>query len=420
MESFMLPEASNYEITNDDEEVPEVELLKVLDTLRTETLLKFNKHEYKSAIVFLKKSEELLEAMMTQGGSIKHDEVLLTLHNLAFCYQKLGDLPKSAAYLEACVYNANTFNAFGKGNNSDLQVKIKKDLYLAKAHVQLCAVLSELQDHKQAVMHSRKALSYSVAMIKGTLKIAAVFSSNVSKSKKLRTSVPPPSKNALSVITLISPALRSLSNFMKNGKIIEINKIPSVLGVKGTSEWAQKVTLADILLMQSMEIGDLRDSISPQSEFTKDYLIMKICLFGASYFCHSTELQFLRMEKEEAQAYHEKALNLLSGFIPVESPLFTHIKDTYYRRFVPKIEENAKYTEPEQDIVINSGIGERKLPIIRERPASLSPAFKFKKIDRRINERPKTVTNFDSIMKSNNKYKSPKYARIRLLKSKKP
>ena len=418
MERFKIPEMSHYEISKENEDIQDIELFKLLDTLRTESILKFKRHEYKNALGLLKKSEKLLETVMTQDGSIKYDEVLLTLHNLAFCYQKLGDLPKSAAYLEACIYNASTFNVFDNGF-SDLHAKIKKDLYLSKTHIQLCSVFSELQDHKQAAIQSKKALTSSISMIKGTLKIAAAFSSNVSKSKKLRQNAYSSSKNTLSVITITSPALRSLSNFMKNGKLPEITKTPAVLGVNGYSEWAQKVTLSDILLMQSMEIGDLRDSIPQQSEFVKDYLTIKICIFGVSYFCLSTELQILGIEKEEARAYHEKAINLLSGFIPSESPLLAHVKDMYFRRYAPKSEETGKYIETEQDIGISSGADGDKLPFIRERPASLSPAFKFKKFDRMINGRPNTVTNFDSIIKSSNKYKSPKHARIRLIKSKK-
>ena len=58
------------------------------------------------------------------------------------------------------------------------------------------------------------------------------------------------------------------------------------------------------------------------------------------------------------------------------------------------------------------------MPNIRERPASLSPAFKFKKFDRKATDRPKTVTNFDNVLKKE-KCKSPKNLKSRIIKFKK-
>ena len=171
---------------------------------------------------------------MTQGGTVDYSDVIITLHNLAFCYQKTEDLPKSAAYIEACIYNADSFPVFSK-NLSEAQVKIKKLEYLTKIHLQSCAVLSQIQDHKQALIHSKKAVTYANSLIKTILQLASINSSKYLKLKKSGKTVPMSLKNLFSIISLVNPALQSIDKFLKSGKL-KFNQIPSVLGVKEPPE----------------------------------------------------------------------------------------------------------------------------------------------------------------------------------------
>jgi hypothetical protein len=46
------------------------------------------KQEYQKALQLLSQSEELLEAVTSQGGTIDLDYILLTVHNSAYCYMK--------------------------------------------------------------------------------------------------------------------------------------------------------------------------------------------------------------------------------------------------------------------------------------------------------------------------------------------
>lgn len=46
-------------------------------------------HEkYEEALDYLIRNEELLEAVATQGATVDNDFVLVTIHNIALCYQK--------------------------------------------------------------------------------------------------------------------------------------------------------------------------------------------------------------------------------------------------------------------------------------------------------------------------------------------
>jgi hypothetical protein len=50
------------------------------------TLIQHEKFE--EALDYLIRNEELLEAVATQGRSVDSDLVLVTIHNIALCYQK--------------------------------------------------------------------------------------------------------------------------------------------------------------------------------------------------------------------------------------------------------------------------------------------------------------------------------------------
>jgi tetratricopeptide (TPR) repeat protein len=355
---------------------------------------------------------------MTQGGQVKHDTVVATLHNLAVCYQKTGDLAKSAAYIEACIYNVSTYKVFNAGLR-EMHVKIKVASYLAKLNIHACAELSQLNDHRHALESAKKAVKFSISMIKLTLQSASSLSSSYTKHKNDGKKLLASTLNVLSIISLANPALRCFEHFLANGRIKTSFKLPSVLGVKDYPEWASQLSLKDLLLMQPLSVEDLQDPIGVQTEFTKDILLMKAAVLAVSYFCVSTELQFLQLEPETAEALHEKALKLIGAFFPEQSLLRMHLSESFRKRFRFSMNEIVKSKQREEDGSLEFKEDEDRLPTIKERPASLTPKFKFKKIRRRASERPKTVSNFESVGITYNRNKTPKNPKTRVVKFKK-
>jgi uncharacterized alpha-E superfamily protein len=59
-----------------------------LEELNVLALSAANAEDYETSLHFLGKSQELLEALKTQGKDVNADYVLLTLHNTAYCYQR--------------------------------------------------------------------------------------------------------------------------------------------------------------------------------------------------------------------------------------------------------------------------------------------------------------------------------------------
>jgi hypothetical protein len=417
MENVSLIDSNNLEDTS-EYGAHEDDLTKMISALHNEANAHISQSNFKNASVYLKKCEEILETLMTQGVEIHHGQVLVTLHNLALCFQQLNDLNKTSAYIEACIYNVLSFNVFSK-DLIEIHSKLKKFEYVAKIHIQSSAVLSKLQNHKLSLVHARKAMDSAKSLIKFTLKIASVYTSKYIKSKKLGKPLPQSTRQFVSIINLASPALKSLENFMKKGVVSDFNTIPSVLGVVELPDWISKASLSDFILMQPITLEDLEGSIGLQNEYTKDCILMKICVLGISFFLVSTELDCLQLEPAEAENFHDKAIKLLSGFLPEAVPLIQNLKEIYEKRYNKTIEYTPDYLQPSIDVPVVFIGPISKLPKLNDRPISLSPVYNLKNSKRRASERPKTVTNLESVYKLPDKNKTPTGNKQKILKFKK-
>ena len=87
--------------------------------------------------------------------------VYLTMHNMALCFQKLGALEECALCLEAALQTLNSPFLSLKLNdqeNADPGKKLKRLKYECKTHMQVCALLSQLHRHKEALVHAEKSV----------------------------------------------------------------------------------------------------------------------------------------------------------------------------------------------------------------------------------------------------------------------
>lgn len=68
--------------------ISEGEVPAYLDEFLETALTHMEEENFTTALSYLNKSEELLEAVAMQGGAIDLDYILLTLHNTACCHQR--------------------------------------------------------------------------------------------------------------------------------------------------------------------------------------------------------------------------------------------------------------------------------------------------------------------------------------------
>ena len=128
------------------------------------------------ALEILKKLEAFLEANILEAKfNFDNKLIILIMHNIACCYQKLKDYENCIAYLDCVIYHfENEIEKKYKieineeyilqnlykdsSSNSLLGDMILELRFCAKFHLQMCAVLSQAKKHMKALNHAKLAL----------------------------------------------------------------------------------------------------------------------------------------------------------------------------------------------------------------------------------------------------------------------
>ena len=199
--------------------------------------------ETETALDSLKRGEQMLEFITSEGREVDRNLIIVILYNQACCYQRLNMLPDCASYLDGTIYNleqkvtnfeedeeflnmvttSGINDAFGNGNNSkvtdplgnfsisavsnnlseggleravfnlspeeqlkkfNISSKLFKLRYLCKYHLQLCAVLSQLLRNKEALQHGMMASFYCQELIRNTYYLCHGYINKLQSEKK--------------------------------------------------------------------------------------------------------------------------------------------------------------------------------------------------------------------------------------------
>lgn len=124
-------------------------LTKLVDS----ALACLSRKSHAEAVGYLRKAEEVLEDSATYGvGSF--ELVLFVLHNLAYCFQQLGETAESASYLDGCVYNLGV----RLRAKAPAALRIRLETHMAQACLQLACLLVSLSKSDQASKLCQTAL----------------------------------------------------------------------------------------------------------------------------------------------------------------------------------------------------------------------------------------------------------------------
>jgi len=260
--------------------------------------------------------------------------------------------------------------------------------------MQYCAILSQQNNHIEALKHAKYGTKYSHDFIKETLKIAQSYdindsnavsaytnarSNTIKKSSNdssflcdLSVSINAPFTDHLQLISVIGkkiiPILQELINrcIVESGSGIETKghhksqsgqtnyskqqkgrkqqvDVRNLFGFLQSSEWISSLNIGNIMQMTPISLQDLLSSYNNDLELTREALLEKIALLCVSYFCISTEKRFLSQENcgrfqkaaKESEYWHAKSLEIACCFLPAECPLVSHIFSSYQKHHSP-------------------------------------------------------------------------------------
>lgn len=145
-----------------DLEINEVPV--VLFELHENSLLYMDSEEWDRALMLLQKAQTLIEQLNIEN--FKRDRLIIVIifHNTALCHQMLGSLEEAAIFLETAVLNLEILSLLPEFQ----EVEVKNhSIYLeGLLRMQLCALFSQLQRHREALYHAQIAVRISHFMVR--------------------------------------------------------------------------------------------------------------------------------------------------------------------------------------------------------------------------------------------------------------
>lgn len=317
-----------------------------LERLEQAALEEIAEENFIGALNYLKKKEELLEALTTEGLHADKNEVLSTLTCTACCYQRLGGLDKCAAYLEACtIYSVPTSQPMFRLKS--LADMLKQAKLQCLVHIQLCAILSQLGNHAEALAKAKTATRLAQFAIENTARALKIHWTMYSVAKDHHDISESLQQTHLLALRA-TPMVKALLEFLHGPELptAHIRVMRSVLGVKVHPDWTSQISISDMMTVQPLSTADLRQHASVRLEFSKDFMLYKAANLAVSYFCLSTELLFLRGKQafnpardKPTEQFHMRAMKLLETYFPPDCLLLQHIAQTYEKRFITDLQE---------------------------------------------------------------------------------
>ena len=410
------------------------------------------------SLEILKKIEIFLETNAIESKLNLDEKILIIiLHNLACCYQKLKDFENCISYLEAVIYHFDsslepkhniTINEeyFFKSRNEDqsnyslLGDFILELRFSAKFHLQMCAVLSQANKHIEALKHAKlAALMCEDNLIKthylyNQMKLNnfknnrinnneddfSIFTEKINQSLKIIHELYNRVINLRNKFNFSSNKIPDINNFPNpsnphnfssylNYTNFEINKylsnnsltnnIRQTFGNSITKDdWIQLLNIGNIMYLSPLNYDDLELDSDPKYELLRDAILEKVVMLTVAYFCIATELRFLSPDKgnnkTNGEFYHFKAVEFASLFLPVSCPIVKHYIVSYYKHYGNDME-----------IIPEGKIVEMKIDLIRSEIEKDKDTLTFVKT-KKINYINKVIVNDNQSNHLNNKKES--------------
>ena len=371
------------------------------------------------ALEILKKLESFLESNILEAKfNFDKKLIILMMHNIACCYQKMKDYENCITYLDSVIYH------FENEIEEKYKIKINEECILqnlykdssdnpllgdlilemrfsAKFHLQMCAVLSQAKKHLRALNHAKLALLICEDNLIKTFFLLLQMKSkninlldNVASDNNEKNNNESNSSEKDEKMNLMKKIIDDLYNKLKNMRknlYISDNKKTVNNGHKFDSylkyrkneihiyhknlallnnvrklfsseinkeDWLINLNIGNIMYLSPLNDGDLDLESEPKYELLRDAILEKVIFLSVSHFCIAMEMYQLASDKSNkklnGEFFLKQACNLSDLYLPVSCPITKHYINSYY-----------KYYEKDLDIIPEGKVADYKINLTR-------------------------------------------------------
>ena len=275
----------------------------------------------------------------------------------------MGNLERASEYLKESLFLYKTL-----ASTLNYISKIKKYKYLCKNHLQICALLSQSNLHEEAHLHAKLAAKYSHSLIYELLEIC-LNTQNLEQINQIDKNINNhllnnverqksiiyqhifykaiPSNLGMKLIPILQELINRLISeknsqvkSVLNPELIKI-EMKNLFGFLPQSDWGN-FNIGNIMQISPLTLNDIY-SVNPLSlELLRESILDCVSLISVSYFSISTEKRFLAESKvysntiyNKSEFFHAKSLEITCTFLPMETPLYSHILMSYHKHHSP-------------------------------------------------------------------------------------
>ena len=203
-------------------------------------------------------------------------------------------LEQCGSYLDGCLYNMKhkkvKVEDIEKHSYRLIADRILKAKYECKAHMQLCAIMSQLSKHQTALSHAKMAVKKAHMFIIDSFNVCQEYMMKHKKSsirkgfraKAPGSDEPSNSQNFHDLIVKTLPTLENIFNKLTHKRSRRINAKPakielrSVLGVQHFNDWIHSFNIGDLMVIEPLSLEDIMTPVGIQAEFVKDLMLEKV------------------------------------------------------------------------------------------------------------------------------------------------
>jgi hypothetical protein len=269
------------------------EVTALLQELSKASLAAIHSQNYSGALELLRSSSDIIDAVISSGGSIEEHQVLVTLNNSACCLQRSGlnrlsRNQEALWFIEACLFHTKHVRS------SSLLAAMRLLKYECFLLLQACGLKSKLDQHSEALKAAQTALLKSLSLMKKLKGLAKKISMKANSAKSQGMI----SEKLANIQTISGNTLLIISDLDGLLKGLRSKTTRSIMGREAHSEWALGLCLTDIMAVSPLAFEDFKRPLVLKSEFMSDRLLLKITLIAVSYYCIGVEARQLPISSE--------------------------------------------------------------------------------------------------------------------------